>query len=113
MIRIIRILDSPKENFKIKKPFNQKVVAIDNFYTRPEVEILVIIAEGHYDTYTNNFKHIKAHDYCINQLKISRVKNYDFIKEYFSNTDKLIEVLRKYSHYSRVSGYNSIYDLLK
>jgi hypothetical protein len=113
LIRIIRILDSPKENFKIRKPYNQKVIAIDSYFTRPEIEILVIIAENHYETYTNNFKHIKAHDYCINNLKIPRVKNYKFIKDYFANIDMLIEVLRKYSHYSRISGYNTIFDLLK
>lgn len=112
-IKIVRVLDSTKENFKIKKPYNKKISSISCHYTKPEIEILIIINENHYDTYTNRFKTMKPSLYCKKILKYHDVKNYEFVKDYFKNIDSLLEVLRINAHYSRNNGYLTIYDLVK
>lgn len=94
-IILIRILDSPKEQLKLRKDFTDKVT-IENYYTKPEIEILYIIAEGKYEHYTNKSSKIKASEYVKSVLKIKNCKSYENTLEYFSEKD-LIEILKKYN----------------
>lgn len=111
-IDIYRIIDSGKENFKLKSVYLD-IVNVMNVLTRPEIEILIIIAEGHYDKYKKQTKKIpKASIYCKNVLKMKKVKEYDFIKKYFSNPEKLISTIAEYHRISNKKE-NTLYGLLK
>jgi len=46
-IEVIRILDSRKESYNIADEFKGKLAGITNCYTRPEIELLIILNEGH------------------------------------------------------------------
>lgn len=113
-IIILRVIDSKSENFDLGKAYNKKVNNIINTYTKPEIEILVIIHKNLYQTYSNKFKSIKKpSDYCIQDLKIRNVKKSGFVKSYFTDIEKLVEVLKTYNTYNNKQNNYSIYNLLK
>ena len=60
MITVYRILDSTNENFKLSGPYLKRVTVV-NIITAPEIEMLVIHAEGKYDDYSR--KRMKPSDY--------------------------------------------------
>lgn len=92
-LSIVRILDSRKETFKLEEPYKSKV-SITNVVTAPEIEILIILAEGKFDEYKKSKK--KPSDFCKQNLKMSNVKSEAFVSEYFSDVDKLIKTLQTY-----------------
>ena len=49
-ITVYRILDSRRENFRLSKAYADKVDVV-NVITAPEIEMLVILAEGKYTDY--------------------------------------------------------------
>lgn len=92
-ISVIRVLDSRKEVFKLSKAYKDKIDVI-NIVTAPEIEVLIILREGKYQ----NFKKtkLKPSDYCKQKLKMSNVKDYDFVTDYFSDVSVLVDVLKQY-----------------
>lgn len=108
-----RILDSHDEDFKLSKAYRDKVKVID-VITAPEIEMLVVINEGKYDTFSRTKHGKKVSDYCKQDLKISNVKSKEFIMDYFSDTDKLVEAIKEYK---RVHNFRKneacLADLLK
>lgn len=112
---IYRILDSKKEQFKIPKSFDTRVEIID-CYTRPEIEILIIINEGKWDDYQKKKnKYGKPSEYVMNQLpqfRRCRIKSYDFVRDYFSDVEKLINTLINYEKLTSEKG-ESIVCLIK
>ncbi|MGE7672958.1 hypothetical protein ACQKMV_05140 [Lysinibacillus sp. NPDC094403] len=114
LIEIIRITDSKRENFKINKDFNHKIEGITNCFTRPEIEILIIIHEGHYDKFSKQKSHIKPSIYCETNFKnCKNIKQQGFILDYFSNIDDLVKALKKYDEICSDKKGETIFSLLK
>jgi len=110
-ISVIRILDSRRENFKLSPAYKSKVDVI-NVITAPEIEMLIILSEGQYKGFKKSGK--KPSDFCKQDLKMSNVKAYSFVSGYFSDTDKLVDAIKKYSEVSRIqNGEYTLLDLLK
>ena len=109
-ISVIRILDSRKENFKLSKAYENKIDVV-NIITAPEIEILAIIKEGKYLDFKKS--KLKPSDYCKQVLKIHNIKNYDFVIDYFSDVDSLIDAMKQYKQISNLpKGELSLIDLL-
>lgn len=110
-ISVIRILDSRREHFKLSRAYENKVDVI-NVITAPEIEMLIILNEGKYNEFKKSGK--KPSIFCKDDLKMSGVKSYKFVKEYFGNTDILIRAIKTYSEISknRRDEY-TLLDLLK
>lgn len=94
MISVIRILDSRRENFKLSKAYENKVDVI-NVITAPEIEMLIILNENKYNEFKKSGK--KPSVFCKENLRLSSVKSYDFVKEYFTNSGILMQAIKKYS----------------
>lgn len=110
-ITIVRIIDSRKESFNLSKPYKHKIGVV-NVITAPEIEMLAIFKENKYLDFKKSGK--KPSDFCKTNLKISKVKNYDYVKNYFSDVDTLIAAIREYKRVSSVpKGEYTLYDLLK
>ena len=110
-ISIIRILDSRRENFKLSKAYQDKVDVI-NVITAPEIEMLIIFAEDKYQEFKKSKK--KPSLFCKEDLKMSNVKSYDFVREYFSDVRVLVAAIEKYNEISKVpKGEWTLGDLLK
>lgn len=118
-VTIYRILDSKNENFKIKnkikKDFQGKYEVVD-IVTSPEIEMLVIISEGRFTDYLKVKSKIKPSEYCKQSLNLRRVKEYHFIREYFSDVNHLISVITEYHSLMKVNKDKfplTLYDLLE
>lgn len=112
-VRVVRVHDSIKEKFKISRVYSSKISGIESYITRPEIEMLIIIAENKYDEYKNKYiSDKKPSDYCKQVLRLRDVKKYDFVQDYFRDINLLIKTLHEYK---RIKGdaYLCIYDLVK
>ncbi len=110
-ISVIRILDSRRENFRLSKPYRHKVDVI-NVITAPEIEMLIIFHEDKYKEYKKSGK--KPSEFCKDNLKMTYVKSYSFVKDYFSDPDILLSAIRRYSEICRINkGEHTLLDLLK
>lgn len=110
-ITVLRILDSRKENFNLSKAYKDKVAVID-VITAPEIEMLIIFNEDKYEDFKKS--KMKPSKFCKIKLKFKSVKNYTFVKDYFSDTDKLLKSIHEYRRVSKIKkeGY-TLSDLLK
>lgn len=112
-VRVVRVHDSVKEKFVISRIYSTKISRIDSYITRPEIEMLIIIAENKYDEYKNKYiSDTKPSDYCKQVLKFRNVKKYDFVQDYFKDINLLIDTLHKYKRI-KDDAYLCIYDLVK
>lgn len=109
LITVYRILDSANENFKLSGPYAKRVKVV-NIITAPEIEMLVIHAEGKYDDYVR--KRMKPSDYVKQHLKLSKIKTYDFAKSYFSDVNVLIDAIIQYKQ-KAANKSGTLADLLK
>lgn len=109
MITVYRILDSTNENFKLSGPYLKRVTVV-NIITAPEIEMLVIHAEGKYDDYSR--KRMKPSDYVKQHLKMGKIKSYEFAKKYFYDVDILVNAIQQYKQKS-ANKSGTLADLLK
>ena len=110
-ISVIRILDSRREHFKLSKAYEHKVDVI-NVITAPEIEILIIFNEDKYKEFKKSGK--KPSDFCKEDLKMTSVKSYKFVKDYFSESDVLVAAIKRYHEISKIQkGEYTLLDLLK
>lgn len=112
-VEIIRIIDSRAESYLIRGAYKSKVEGeIVNCYTRPEIEMLVILNEGKYDQFKRSKK--KPSEYCIHDLKMGKnIKNKGFISDYFYDIDDLLNALKEYHQRRPNKNEDTIYSLLK
>ena len=110
-ISVIRILDSRREEFRLSKAYEQKIDVV-NVITAPEIEMLIIHAEGAYDQFKRSGK--KPSEFCKINLRMHDVKSYDFVKQYFSNPQLLVKVIKEYRRTANIpKGEYSLSDLLR
>lgn len=110
-ITVLRILDSRKENFKLSKAYVDKVAVID-VITAPEIEMLIIFNEDKYAEFKKS--KMKPSEFCKIKLKLKSVKNYEFVKDYFSDIDKLLKSIHEYRRVSNIKRHEyTLFNLLK
>lgn len=111
-ITVLRILDSRRENFKLSKAYTEKIDVI-NIITAPEIEMFIILNENKYENFKKSEEQ-KPSIFCKTKLKYKDVKSYDFVKNYFSNVDILLECIKEYKRISNVkNGEYTLCDLIK
>ena len=108
---MIRILDSRREEFRLSKAYEQKIDVV-NVITAPEIEMLIIHAEGAYDQFKRSGE--KPSEFCKINLRMHDVKSYDFVKQYFSNPQLLVKAIKEYRRTANIpKGEYSLSDLLR
>lgn len=109
-ITVYRILDSRREKFKLSRAYENKVDII-NVVTAPEIEMLIILNENKYAEFKKSG--MKPSEYCKARLKYKNVKNYEFVKGYFSDVDILIDAIHEYHRVAKIhSDEKTIWDLI-
>ncbi|MEG1313476.1 MAG: hypothetical protein RSD40_04090 [Bacilli bacterium] len=110
-ITVLRILDSRREKFNLRKLYQNKIEVI-NIITAPEIEMLIIHNEGKYDDFKKSSE--KPSEYCKRCFKYHNVKSYKFVREYFSDIEVLLNAIKQYHRIAKIqSDEKSLYDLLK
>ena len=114
-INILRILDSKKEKFHLGNTYDERIdsgeIRLFNILTRPEIEILIVINEGHYDRFVNK-RDTKACDYCKHQLNMKKVKSAEFVSEYFGDIDILVNSIKEYKRVHSKKDEYCLFNLL-
>ena len=110
-ISVASILDSHRENFRLSKAYKEKVSVI-NVVTAPEIEMLIILSEGRYNQFKKSGK--KPSAFGKEDLKMGNVKEYTVVRDYFSDTGRLISAVREYDRITKKKpGEFVLADLLK
>ena len=110
-ITVFRILDSRREKFRLRPVYADKVSVV-NVITAPEIEMLLILSEGKYTDFKK--KKQKPSDFCKPVLHHKDVKSYEFIRNYFADTEKLVAAIREYKRITqRHKDELTLADLLK
>lgn len=116
-ITIYRILDSSNERFNLSREnkvlFGDKIELI-NVITKPEIELLYILSQGKYRDYMKVKSHTKPSKFCKQDLKCRKIKEYEFVYSYFSDTNELVRTLKEYNRVTAKSkATHSLFDLLR
>lgn len=103
-IAILRIQDREKDKFKLPRLYCS--IPVIDIVTKPEIEILHIIAENceqDFERCRRFKKNLKASEYCKgyfskqNNVRIKIVKSKEFVDFMYANDiDKLIDAIRRY-----------------
>ena len=88
-ITIMHVQDSRKEKFNIPKAYLKRVASDTRYITNPEIEILVILAEGKKQRFI----------YCKEKLHLKDVMNYEHMRTYFADSDKLLKSIKLHEMY--------------
>lgn len=111
-VKIWRILDSKTERFKVPKPYEKKISDVQDFYTRPEIEILLVLYFDDYvkfrksgmkpsefakQNYSDYFRNVKSKD--------------EMVKFWRAKVDELVATLKRYQ--SMHKDENTIANLIK
>ena len=87
-------------------------IDVINVITAPEIEMLIIFAENQYKEFKKSGK--KPSDFCKENLRMSDVKSYDYVFNYFSNSGILVEAIKEYHRTAKIpKGEYTLLDLLK
>ena len=112
-VNILRILDSKKDSFKLPPLYAERYL-VHNIYTRPEIEMLLIIAEGQVEKYLQKDKtRYKPSSYCAEVLFPGKhIKSREFIQDYFADINKLHNAIRLYHEQAGKRGEAHLFHLL-
>ena len=92
--------------------FTREDMPEENVITAPEIEMLIIHSEGAYERFKRSGK--KPSEFCKADLRMHNVKSYDFVKDYFSNPQTLVNAIKEYLITANIpKGEYSLSDLLK
>ncbi len=72
----------------------------------------LLVAENRYKEFKKSGK--KPSDFCKENLRMSDVKSYDYVFNYFSNSGILVEVIKEYHRTAKIpKGEYTLPDLFK
>jgi len=118
-IRIFRIGDSLNEKLRIPKDYKDRIIGVEKYCTKPELEMLLIIAEK----MTKDFEKVKStvrpKDFAKQNIRCGKRK-YDNSSEFYAayfgeNVDSLVDAIKEYKRIKGKHGKDEGYlaDLLK
>ena len=118
-VLIMRVGDKQSDILKIPADYRHKIIGIEKYCTKPELEMLLIIAEGLLPKYEKTKSTVSPKDFAKANIKIGK-KHYDnsslFYRMYFGSTpEKLVEALIEYKQLrgSHKKDERYLADLLK
>jgi len=118
-VKVLRIGDSQTDKLKIPLEYKDKVMEIEKYCTKPELEMLLIIAENLDSEYEKVKSSMKPKVFAKHNIQHGR-KSYDnstkFYRNYFENNcDVLVNCLKTYKQTKGSHKKDELYlvDLLK
>ena len=118
-VRVLRIGDKLSDKLRIPKEYRERVVSVEKYCTKPELEMLLVIAEDLFLEFDKVKSKVPPKVFCKKNVMIGR-ERYDnstrFYLDYFSNnTDSLIWCIKEYKRIHKTHAKDECYlaDLLK
>ncbi len=118
-VRVLRIGDSLSEKLVIPSKYKTQIISIDKYCTKPELEMLLIIAENLVNEYEKEKSFKKPKLFAKENIKMGKIKynnSTSFYADYFGNNIKLlIWCIRKYKEIKGSHKKDELYlaDLLR
>jgi hypothetical protein len=111
-VDIVRILDSETDRFRLGKLYVSRF-QVYNVYTKPEIEMLLILSEKKYEAFKKSRK--MPSKYCLEDLfPGENVKGKAFLQKYFQDTERLLRAIDAYRQVGTAPhGEAILFDLLK
>ena len=114
----LRIGDTLTDKLSIPADYSKKIVEVKKYCTKPELEMLLIIAEGLLKEYNKNKSTIQPKEFAKTEISYNGKKydnSSDFYKKYFGDrTDLLVKSIKEYKRLKRHrKGELFLADLLK
>ena len=104
-VLVMRIGDVQNEELRIPKDYKGKITGVEKYCTKPELEMLLIIAEGLVAEYEKVKSEVTPKQFAKANIKSGR-KYYDnstaFYRNYFGNNPDLL--VYAISEYKRIKG---------
>lgn len=114
-LTVARIVDSKSAKFEFPKR-RQNGTEVLSFFTRPEIEMLVIHAEcayGEWQKASRKNRQLKPSEFCSNNLGLSSIKEAPFLRDYWSDASKLVNAIHRHAEKAqRGRGELLLVDLL-
>lgn len=112
-VTVYRIGDKQSDTLKIPSEYKEKIIKVEKFCTKPELEMLLIIAEKLTGAYEKVKSNVKPKDFAKSNIKYGKRK-YDnstsFYIDYFGdNPDLLVQCIREYRKYNGSHGKDEHY----
>ncbi len=103
-VEIIRVGDKQNDELIIPKEYQEKIISVKKYCTKPELEILLIINENMLDEFEKVKSKTKAKDFAKKYIQYNHRK-YDnssmFYREYYDNRiELLVKAIISYSKYN-------------
>ena len=118
-VLVMRIGDVQNERLKIPEDYKDKITGVEKYCTKPELEMLLIIAEGMVSEFEKHKSTVTPKEFAKNNIRFGR-KKYDnstrFYREYFEDRPNvLVEAIRDYKRIKGSHRKDELYlaDLIK
>lgn len=118
-VLVMRIGDVQNETLRIPEDYKEKIIKVEKYCTKPELEILLIISEGLVAEFEKTKSSISAKSFAKKNVTCGRRK-YDnrsqFYDDYYGlNPNSLVEAIREYKRIKGSHKKDELYlaDLLK
>lgn len=96
---LARIVDSRSAQFSFPRAWRGSA-EVRSFYTRPEIEMLIILNEGAYDAWQRALRSnhgIRPSEFCKTEMRMKDVKRPSFLESYWDDVDGLENSIRRYA----------------
>ena len=118
-VHVLRIGDTQKEKLTIPSSYKDKITLVEKYCTKPELEMLLIIAEGMVPEYEKVKSKLSPKSFAKAHIRCGRRKydnSTEFYEDYFgSDCEKLIEAINAYQRHNGAHSKDEHYltELLK
>lgn len=118
-VLVMRIGDVQNETLRIPEDYKEKIIKVEKYCTKPELEILLIISEGLVAEFEKTKSSVSPKRFAKQNVSCGRRK-YDNSSQFYSdyygvNPDALVESIREYKRIKGTHKKDELYlaDLLK
>ena len=118
-VLVMRIGDVQNETLKIPEDYKEKIIKVEKYCTKPELEMLLIISEGLVAEFEKTKSNVTPKEFAKQHIRCGR-KKYDnstqFYNDYYGlNPDALVEAIKEYKRIKGAHKKDELYlaDLLK
>lgn len=109
---IVRVLDSLRERFHLGPLYADRFPVV-SVHTRPEIEMLIIIREGHFADYSKRKSSTKPSVYCKSAFGFRDVKSQPFLDDYW-DAESIVDAAIQYRRVAHLeSDELCLADLIK
>lgn len=118
-VLVMRIGDVQKETLRIPDDYKEKIIKVEKYCTKPELEVLLIISEGLIAEFDKTKSSVSPKAFAKQYIKCGKKKynnSTQFYLDYYgSNPDILVDAIKEYKRIKGAHKKDELYlaDLLK